>query len=217
MQNNNVVLVLDLDGTIISINSFKVWYLTLLVYLFFLLRWKKLAVLVGLSAKRAMKTVSRSDIKSYMLTISMQGRIFPLLTSRTVSSVCSFFVRKELTDRVKGLIQHDESAFNVSDVIIASAAPSLYLESIAAGLPYDVNSVIGSGFIAGEYFECFSGNKLEKVNQEVSSLGCSGYIFFTDHHEDIPTAKGALQTFLVSPSISTTKRFIDENITFEVI
>lgn len=216
MQNNNVVLVLDLDGTIISINSFKVWYLTLLVYLFFFLRWKKLAVLVELSVKRVMKKVSRSDIKSYMLTISMQGRLFPLLTSRTVSFVCSFFVRKELTERVKGLIQHNKSAFNVSAVIIASAAPSLYLECIAAGLPYDVNSVIGSGFIAGDYFECFSGKKLERVNQEVSSLGRSDYMFFTDHHEDIPTARGALRTFLVSPSADTVNEFERHGVSFEI-
>lgn len=216
MQNNNVVLVLDLDGTIISINSFKVWYLTLLVYLFFFLRWKKLAVLVGLSVKRVMKSVSRSDIKSYMLTISMQGRVFPLLISKTVSFVCSFFIRESLTERVKELIQYDKSAFNISAVIIASAAPSLYLKNIADGLPYNVNFVIGSGFTAGEYFECFSGNKFERVNQEVLNMGYSGYIFFTDHHEDIPTARGAHQTFLVSPSADTVNEFDRHGVGFQI-
>lgn len=201
--------VVDLDGTLISNNSFKVWLKVLIFYSLKKLDLINLFKILFIILFRLFRIYSRSEMKSYLLSISIRSK-YSRDVQEEIACQCITFLRNNL------IVKINEAHFDY--IAIASAAPLFYLESIIEKTNLPANIIIGSSFKDNKYFECVGENKKSEISKIVRQFNekCKIY-FYTDHYEDLPTATIADEIFLVDPSDITIKKFNQSNIKYSII
>ncbi|RED48416.1 HAD family hydrolase [Seonamhaeicola aphaedonensis] len=198
------VLVVDLDGTLFSINTFH-YFIKFLFQdsikkrkLFFVLKLSFILLL------RLLKVFTHAKMKYSILKMVSKTNI-------------DFIEFVKLIEAKKNDISVLKDFFNIK--ILATGAPNLYANIIAKNEGFDV--CLATNFPRTGFDQKFENIKEVKKNTVMNYLSGESIqeidIFVTDHIDDLPLMKNAKRNILVAPN-QETKSFLEQNkISFEVL
>jgi len=199
--NNNIVVV-DLDGTFVSVNTFHKWIKFLFIEEVKHIHFSSVFQILRIISMRYLKLINHSEMKFKILKISEQA-----------------INEKQIITFVQSLhkyVNHDVLTFiksKPSTTILATAAPLLYAEKFKD--IYSFQYILATPYTGSDNWEENIRNIKKKnlisllktygLNQQVS-------IFFTDHYDDLPIMKYADLTYLINPNDKTINLTKKENI-----
>ena len=204
------LLVCDLDGTLLKVNSFRWWvvYWVCAGWLRpgFWSCWCRVLV------RRLLGVMRREDMKAELMAL------YSINEQRLPSTLKRLFCRllKLMVDwRVGQFIKQKQNEGFVG--ILATAAPDVYLMDIIQCFGF--RGAVGSYLDSGTLVETIGEAKSRSVLGLIESWGLSReecfIVALTDHSDDIPIALEVDQTVLVNPSQLTTRAFKQAGIDFE--
>lgn len=189
-------MVVDLDGTLIARNSFRLWMRYLLGWS---LRRGRLPVLAGVGgavALRALRLCSHADMKSRVLRHSEEV---------PAEEVSSFAGRLAASIRPEIRIAVAEHAAGRS-VVLVTAAPDLYLSAVADAIGAD--EVIGTpSRVDAAWSETVGEQKWTALVSRYED-GVEIEAVFTDHRDDLPLVRRANRAFIVNPTNADWELFV---------
>ncbi|NOY47172.1 MAG: haloacid dehalogenase-like hydrolase [Chlorobi bacterium] len=199
-------LVVDLDGTLFSINTFH-YFIKYLIR--FCLRNIDMILLIKISViviSRGLKIISHSKMK-YLILMRIRYKI--LIDYQEFVGSISFAKRD--------LLLLKKRSFDIT--ILATAAPSCYAKIIAKNECFDL--------CLGTEFPITNFNTEYENSKEVKKMNVMNYLmkddiyeidtFITDHLDDIPLMKLSRRNIIVNPNRYTKKELKRHNISFEVL
>lgn len=200
----NKVLVVDLDGTLMSINTFHYFIKYILIYglkrlkLIFVIHCCYILVLRGL------KRISHAKMKYSILK---------LISKHDTLDIGEFV--KEISSK-KNKIPVLNERFDIK--ILATAAPNIYADVIAKNEGFDV--CISTKF-PEKFSEDFQNIKEVKKNNVMSYLLDLQIkeidVFVTDHIDDLPLMRLSKKNIIVSPTLTLITQLKQNNIAFETV
>lgn len=180
-------VVYDLDGTLSSKNTYKIFLLALFLFVCVTIQVKSVVRFVNILIRRKNKIYARVAMKRefFLLHEKIAGRV---QFNEILHFVLKIFIRKNL------LNNHIEAE---DTLILATAAYDFYARRIAR--EYNFSKCLGTTREdIVENIECIGAVKKSRL---IALLGEDNIdVFFTDHKDDIPTIKVAKLTYLVKPS-----------------
>lgn len=204
---DKTLLIIDLDGTFVSVNTFHKWMKFLFseeVKNFHLISLLKI---LNIAFLRLIKSISHTQMKFRILKLCEQ-RISPQQITHFVDTL-EPYINQNILHKMQ-----DVSA----RTILATAAPVLYAKAIQK--KYHFDDVIATAYTHEKEWK--ENIKEEKKNNylkiiEIYHLKPKEVILYSDHHDDIPLMKLSDFTYLVHPSQKTVHLVRQANIAFEVM
>jgi len=198
------IIVIDLDGTFVSVNTFHKWMLFVAIYSIKKLAFFTLFKLLKISSLRAFKKINHAQMKVAILNISQT-----LVTDKDIKIFVKSldnYVHEEILALVK-------SKAYIS--ILATAAPEIYAKTLAEvyGFDYEISTPL-------TIKEAWKENLKEEKKKNVllllkrERLSLSIERLYTDHHDDLPLMKYAKLTYLINPSEVTLERVEEAGVSF---
>ena len=183
------VAVIDLDGTLIRVNSFPLWMKSLLASAIARGDMGRVATLVWWSVLRRVGTFSHDDLKKRILAL----RVSEWEVERFVLGLLPY-VREDIVERIR------ESGAEYH--ILATAAPATYGRVLSKRLGLKFDAVLCSSDEGGVYTGMAREDKLSAVIRHLDEQFPRGYGFslYTDHEDDLPLAARAETTILCNAS-----------------
>ncbi len=176
------VLIFDLDGTILSVNSFHFWVLTMLIGRFGGLSYGERIVLslrtIRTLVERKLFRKSHSAIRQYL-----QGAWMDAL-EKDAGQAALLRLHEGLRNRIRPNLRNvlDIVAEGKADAVLATAAAGVYAEGFALSLGFrHILTTDGLSENSGE-------KKRDRVLSLLADQGLQHRtrIFFTDHEDDLP-------------------------------
>ncbi len=189
------IIVVDLDGSLITINSFRYWLLCSFVFLLVSFRWLSLLKFIKFIVYRLRGISDRVKMKRDILSVTEALPAF--FMSGFVWFLCLFLNRNVLAE----MNQYDTSQYYVD---LCTAAPVCYAKMIAQKLDFSHVFATASVF-ATDWKENIGSQKvvsLEEFYGENMDIDC----VITDHHDDLPLLIRAKKRILVTPSRTTREK-----------
>ena len=182
------VLVVDLDGSLYSINTFHFFITYLIRHSIRRIDVSLFCLLVYVIGLRGLKIISHSKMK-YIILNSIKSKE-QIGYKKFVSSISKY----------KREIEAIKNNFDLK--ILATAAPSCYASIIAKNEQF--HTCLGTNFPTKSFHDRFENIKEEKkenvmnylVSQNITKIDT----FITDHLDDLPLIKLANRNIIVSPS-----------------
>ena len=198
------VLVVDLDGTLFSINTFHYFLKFLFIdgikkfKLFFLIHFSTVLFF------RMLKLISHAKMKYAILKLISKKK--PIHFEKFVDTIAS----------KKNKIPILDTCFDIK--ILATAAPMCYANVVAENELFDVCFATQLPKIFTEDFENLREIKKENVMTYLLSKGINEIdVFITDHIDDLPLMKHSRQNIIVAPSSKLLEQLHQNKISFEVL
>ncbi len=199
------LILIDLDGTFVRINSFHKWIKFLLIETvkqcncFITLR------LIGIMLLRYTKRISHAQMKYRILKIS-ETTVSRKQIERFVDTLVPY-----IDQDILALIQRQNTL-----TLLATAAPILYAKQIQERFGFDY-VVATPESQSSPWQETIRNTKAKRVQKflQAHSLQIKEALFLTDHHDDIPLMHLVYSTYLVNASKQTLKCVHDAGIKLE--
>lgn len=205
MQKDNLspAVIVDLDGTIFSINTFE-YYVSFLLKVF--MRKVRLITVFKIlfwGTARKLRIISHSCLKYHILLCTNKKVPFDEL---------SVFVNSLFNDFLNGFVVNKKDRFESDDYksCLSTAAPEIYAGLISERLVFDYSLCTGNPFVEKNWFENTGKKKAENTVSFLKKNGAFPDILITDHYDDLPLMKEVRKVILVNPS-SKTKVILDNN------
>ena len=204
---DKILLIIDLDGTFVSVNTFHKWMKFLFLEelkKFHLVSVIKILTIIFL---RLTKKITHAEMKFRILKLSEKNISKEQIN--TFVDTLDAYANQSILAKLQDLSAR---------TVLATAAPLLYAEAIKE--KYNFDDVIATEYT---YVEEWRENiKEEKRNSYLKLLQNKAIdpkkvILYTDHHDDLPLMKISDFTYLVQPSKITIQLAEDTNILFKVI
>ncbi|PAV25472.1 hypothetical protein CF392_10815 [Tamilnaduibacter salinus] len=199
------VLICDLDGTLLAVNSFKVWVLYWLFWGWlrpgFFLAWSRPIVL------RLIGQLNRWEMKVALLDsyCAFESQL-PDVLRRGFPRFVFLFRRRRLCRVLLGY------PYQFQTRILATAAPRLYADAVARS--FGIKAVVASDRERGVWVETMGEEKWRTVRSLWEGNGSMPECcLVTDHYEDLPLSMRCRVTMLVRPNKITLQRFEEAGIT----
>jgi len=196
------VVVVDLDGTLLSTNTFHKWMI------FLLKKTLKYNFIDGLkiiffSFKRIFKRITHKQLKFEILKISEQSYYSDSI--HTFVEELAIYINRKVLD-------HMETEDVIS--ILATAAPEIYAETIAE--KYHFTYCIATPKISqSEWYENIKEEKKKSLKKLLNKIGEREIdIVLSDHYDDIPIMNMANTVYLVNGSFETKQKLKETQINF---
>jgi hypothetical protein len=186
---SDCVIVVDLDGTLLKVNSFPRWVLHL-----FVKSLRHARIDLSLTIARALmgrKTGALPHSAFKQILIELQ---YPETWDRDYVLGLSGVVRWDLVNRI---------AARGGNILIATAAPLRYAKYLPDILGHRFASVLGSEIVGNKLRDNCGANKLDAVREHTGAGQIPIAELYTDHHDDLPLARQATRVVLVAPSEET--------------
>lgn len=191
------IVVVDLDGCLCSVNTFRFWLLLSPIYLLLSLHWISLFDFIKCILLRILGRADRVQMKQGVL------RVTESLPPYCIAWFCRFlklfFNRDVLSEMRK---------YENVDIVLCTAAPAFYVEVLAQDLNF--SKVFATApENEHDWKENIGAVKLESLEGfygEDVVLSC----VITDHHDDLPLLLRAKRRVLVRPSGATLMRITDK-------
>lgn len=181
--------VFDLDGTLISINSFHLWLRYLLCWAVRRVRILIITQLFWYSALRLLGVINHIVLKKAILRLSHQ---VPIPERIIFGQKLMQYVRPELLAKMQ---QHKKDGFTV---VIATAALDLYL--VGFKQLCEVDAILAtSSELSSSWQENLKAQKLHNIRSCYGSDALIVYAY-SDHSDDLPLLKAAKYAIVVAPS-----------------
>ena len=186
----NKVIVIDLDGTLLNVNTFHKWFIFLFKKTLFINPIDSLKILF-IALRRILKVIEHKDMKYKILKIS-ESKKYTVHVDEFVSTL-DIYLNKEVFSYIK-----EENI-----TILATAAPSLYTQTIAK--KYNLNySICTPPSSQEEWYENIREEKKESLKELLNILNIRKIDrVISDHYDDIPIMEMAEKTLLVNASLKT--------------
>ncbi len=185
------VIVVDLDGTLLSVNTFHKW----MIFLF-----KKSLLKNPLDSVKILAIIAFRLIKVYNHK-EMKYRILQISEATRYKKYLDEFVDEldaHLNDEVLQLIKENDVIS-----VLATAAPSLYARRVADRYGF-IHCVATPESSAQIWFENIKEKKRESLEKLLDSIEIKEVdIVLSDHHDDIPIMEMAKKVYLVNASHET--------------
>lgn len=196
-----MIIVVDLDETLLTKNSFSAWALyclkqaafsnpILFFHLLFLITVRTLGLMSHLTFKKKMML---------LLETSDWNEIFAL----------------EMTNHINKTVLNKLKGYPNARFVLSTAAPIQYVRHIANMLPLRFESIFATRIENHQLINNFSLVKVMAFTQTYKDKKCD--IFFTDHASDVPMMKMSSKVYLVNPSQKTLLEVKNNLITAEVL
>lgn len=202
----NKVLVVDLDGTLFTINTFHHFIRYLI---FYSLKNFRIILLLGIIHSltlRVLKLFSHAEMKFKILKLISQEK--NINYKEFVDSI---------SNKMRSLDLLKDKSFTTK--ILATAAPSCYANIIANQNQFDV--CLGTEFPISKFDVNFENIKEVKKKNVMAYLGTIGIdkinIFITDHLDDLPLMKISEKNIIFNPTDNMSAVLEENLILFEVI
>ena len=192
ITNNDNIAIYDLDGTLISFNSFKYWLLYSFVFSLFFFRIDYNWLIFRGVLQRIFGKIDRVIFKEKIVNFHEQNKIF---AKRCNASFSSFLKRKTKNNLLN----------KQKKILLATAAPDCYVKYYVIKMKCFENysaSYIENGVLKENIGE----RKLQSVTQLLENK-IHQAVLYTDHFDDIPLAQQVSQVFLVCPTNKTKKEY----------
>lgn len=200
-------VVTDLDGTLIAGNSFTEWVRFLLLKSASTRSFGRFAELLVLAARRKILRIdSHREFKSKIDALQVPGEWIEEFSFHMAA-----FANMKVLRRIEEL--------QAKRVIVTTAAPCCYCDALIRALGIHAAAILCSHERLGQFFENVGANKLTSLKASFPDLfhDDAGFLFFTDHVDDLPMAAFARAVILCHPSEEAKRRFRSERIDFELI
>lgn len=182
--------VFDLDGTLITINSFPKWVKYILVYSA-LKSPMVFAQLVSVILRRLMRFYGRVEMKRKIIKISNS---LPISIHEKFSNSLHKYLNKEVLEHLERLKEVDDI-----QIVLSTAAPDVYVTPLADHLNIPI-SIATSSVVNDAWFEHFGAKKWETLEERFGSEYFQITEFFSDDYHDIPLMHHADRIYLVNPT-----------------
>ncbi|MDO5970606.1 hypothetical protein Q4Q35_12385 [Flavivirga aquimarina] len=196
-------LVVDLDGTLFTINTFH-YFIKYLIE--FCVKRIKIILLV--------KLCFAISSRIYVSHKKMKYNVLRLLKNRNDINYEAFV--KSISSKKKDIPHLQDTIFNVK--ILATAAPSCYANIIAKN---EGLVCLGTDFPYAKFDQTFENSKVNKKENVLKYLESQNIYevdtFITDHIDDFPLIKIARSNILVNPHEELLNMLKQNSISFEVI
>lgn len=188
------LVVVDLDGCLCTINTFRYWVIFSYLYLFLTLHWLDFFKFSVVIFRRLLGRVDRVTMKYEILVLT--ERLAPFF----IKIFCRFLVNFFNGSLVSRLKEYDDSV----EIVLSTAAPSCYVKYLVKNVSvskfFATQSVFGDSWI-----ENIGQVKLEAIRKYYGSAVMIDTVF-TDHYDDLPLLKHARHKVLVRPDDGTLSR-----------
>ncbi len=200
------VLVVDLDGTLYSINTFHYFIKFLINYSIKNFEVFLLVKILVVSMIRGFQFTSHSKLKYVILKA---------IANKTLIDYKKFVNSISLHKRYIPLLK--EKSFDIK--ILATAAPSCYATIIAKNNSFDL--CLGTDFPSENYNNAFENCKEIKKKNVLNHLSNDNIheidTFVTDHIDDLPLLKLASRNIIIKPNNSLKAKLKKHSISFEIL
>lgn len=199
------VVACDLDGTLLSINSYKHWLVFVGLISALTLKPGFFKLAFSLYRQRRKGRLSRWEMKRALICHVGKQRLLARLSCGIFNRYLQWFVRSEVAALLERL-----RCENGATIYLVTAAWEGYCMGFRER--YGVADVLATGTEAVK--ENIGCEKLEALTHHLR--GCSSFSItvLTDHHDDLVLAAAADKVYLVAPSRETLKRFESANVSF---
>lgn len=201
----NEALIVDLDGTLISRNSFTLFVKWLGRAFVSRRRYKALMQLCRYVAERKMRLISHARCKQLIIDLVQRN------LSETEMDAFGESLSAYLRPLVMDIITEARREGRVC--VLATAAPGIYAKAFGRKVGMDC-CIATSG---GEK-ECKGDEKLRRINDLLRERGLKLWGVITDHHDDLPLMRVAgIKRWLVAPSAETVKKMREKDVDFAIL
>jgi len=186
------VVVVDMDGCLCSLNSFRYWLVFSFLYMLVTLKWLTLS---KLSLAILLRVVGRSDrvqMKRNVLAVTEK------LPEHFINLFCHFLLYFTNDDVLQEMRQYENSHV---DIILSTAAPDLYVRKYSNFFNFSHVFATASVF-EGDWKENIGSQKLESLLRHYGDNICMLCVI-TDHHDDLPLLLRSEKRILVKPTRNT--------------
>ncbi|MBA1419385.1 MAG: haloacid dehalogenase-like hydrolase [Epsilonproteobacteria bacterium] len=204
---DKTLLIIDLDGTFVSVNTFHKWMKFLFLEELKRFHFISIVKILYTIFLRLIKKITHKQMKFTVLKIS-EKNINKKQIARFVDTLDTYVNQTILKN-----LHHTDNR-----TLLATAAPLLYAEAIKD--KYQFDDVIATPYTTVRVWK--ENIKEEKKNAylkflQTHALHPSKVILYTDHHDDFPLMAINDFTYLVQPSERTIMAARESNIPFEVM
>lgn len=186
------VTVVDLDGTLLTQNSLKLFFRNALIHALKHGRIDRIIAISGLLILRRLRVISHESMKYKVLAIAGDSAAMYESFGRKAKELLNPKVLKFL----------DERRREGDRIIVASAASESYI-----GMIWDGDFIASP--VGGP--DCRNYRKRSAVEKYIKGNGLHFTYFLTDHYDDLPTAEYAISqganVILVNPGRKSLKQF----------
>ncbi|MDH5386870.1 MAG: haloacid dehalogenase-like hydrolase [Gammaproteobacteria bacterium] len=185
----NKIVVVDLDGCLCSLNSFRYWLVFSFLFLFISFRWFALIKFIKVVLLRFFHKSNRVQMKREILSVTENIPCF------FIKWFCQFLYCFTNSDVLKEMRKYENTQVSV---VLCTAAPACYVDVLAK--KFDFSHVFSSGSV---FNSLWKENIGEEKWRSVSAYYGKDVILecvITDHHDDLPLLLKAKKRLLVRPS-----------------
>ena len=209
---NNGCVVVDLDNTLLNVNSLKELTKFLLVKLFKKKSVKDLADISKAIVLRKLRVYSHIKMKHIIVRKAQN-----MLSESDIESFTDLLLTK-LNPQVLSILNKFQE--KNCRILIATAAPDFYLPSFINKLPFGSIDFLATHYSTNlrDYIENRNQKKSENVKNYLSENNLKCVSVISDHYDDLPLFKSFEKTdnYLISPSSATLKIIRDNLIDVKI-
>jgi len=189
------IVVVDLDGCLCTVNSFRYWLFFSLIFLLFSLRW---AALYKFNLYIVLRIFGKSDRVRMKRDILSVTENIPTFFIKLFCRFLYLFINRNVLSEVR---KYEKLQV---PVVLSTAAPACYVNIFAKKIGFSHVSSTRSVF-GLSWKENIGDEKWESIRAYYGKeviIDC----VFTDHHDDLPLLMRARKRVLVRPSRATLGR-----------
>lgn len=190
----NRIVVVDFDGCLCSINSFRFWLIFTSLYFLFTLRWISLFKFIGFVVLRVLGLSDRVKMKRDILSITEN---LPQIFVQIFCRILYLFINRKVVVEMQKYVGQQSNVF----LVLCTAAPNCYIASFVTKFDFAAVFATASVFTS-EWKENLGQEKLKSVEAYYGEDLIIDVVL-TDHHDDLPLLLKAEKCVLVNPSKST--------------
>jgi len=200
------ILIIDLDGTFVSVNTFHKWMIFLFKEELKKYHFASVIKILKIISLRLIKSISHTEMKFRILQISQ--KVIEEQQINTFVNTLDLFVNKHIIDTL-------QKKTDIS--ILATAAPLFYAEKIKEKYHFD-HVIATPPTTETPWKENIREEKKKNlmILLKSHSLNNNVSILYTDHHDDLPLMKYANSTYLINASEETKRVALHENIQYKI-
>lgn len=182
------IIVTDLDGTLISINSFPLWIRFLIKKAICNINLTLLFNLLILLFKRKVLKETHAKFKRQLMQLK-----YPQSYDHNFAVQLLCYINEDVVTELFN--------FQNACIVISTAAPKNYAEALVSVLPFKVDKLHCSKITNGKIYENFAHNKVISFKNDFNNQVID--LFLTDHIEDLPMILHSEEIILVNPKQET--------------
>lgn len=206
-HSEKLLIACDLDGTLISINSYRHWVIASVLVALLTAQIGYLGRVFQSCLGRLDGSLTRWDMKRMLIRSAADSGPLRWFSGRLFSKYVRLFTRRNVLAQIK------KSSSPSATTFMVTAAWEMYCNELLR--LYGFDRVISTKTYDDE--ENIGINKVKSISKSININNNYKIIVLTDHHDDIPLAKLASEVYLVSPTSRSINEFRKKNIEFEII